>query len=248
VEEKEGQQDEREKPKPRGLFSGLFKRRRTVITPKKQLGAHEWFEKGLLILRTTGDRVRAARAFALSIRLNPRYQEAYLHRGLVYEALGNLQQAIEDYGMAVSLDPKEGKAHNVRGLVLEHPGVTVKAIAGLRRAADLQRAPAQTLLRSPAELREAWEAFTERHRDEGKVGDTGTGGPLEAAENLQRLIEKYKKEIPQLEAQLQELNRKHVILLEAARLLQEEVLAPHRSQYEELSGMHTKKGSHCSQP
>jgi rubrerythrin len=66
--------------------------------------------------------------------------------------------------------------------------------------------------------------------------------------DLQRLIEKYKKEITQLEAQVKEIEHKRDILVEAARLLQEEVLAPHRSQYEELSDMHTKKGSHCSQP
>src|SRR5512135_2024215 len=92
--------------------------------PRKTLSAEEWLERGFFTLRNTDDYVGAARAFALSIRLNPLYQEAYLHRGLVYEALGNLQQAIEDYSMAIVLDPKDGKARNPRGLVLERPEMT----------------------------------------------------------------------------------------------------------------------------
>jgi hypothetical protein len=45
--------------------------------------------------------------------------------------------------------------------------------------------------------------------------------------DLERLIVKYRKEIVQREAQLQELNHKHDVLVEASRLLEEEVLAPH---------------------
>jgi hypothetical protein len=39
--------------------------------------------------------------------------------------------------------------------------------------------------------------------------------------DLQRLIEKYKKEITQLEAQVKDVKRKHDILAEASRLLEE---------------------------
>ena len=44
--------------------------------------------------------------------------------------------------------------------------------------------------------------------------------------DLQRLIEKYKKETAQLEADVEEVKRKHDILLEASRLLEEEALTP----------------------
>jgi tetratricopeptide (TPR) repeat protein len=170
--------------------------------------------------------------------LNSQCQEAYLHRGLVYEALGNLQQAIEDYGMAIALDPKDGKAHNPRGLVLGRSDVTVKAIAGLRRAADLQRAPASTLLASRTELRDALP--TERRR-EGKASDAGTEVFPEVAGDLQRLIEKCRKEITQLEAQVKEVKHKHDILLEASRLLEEEGLTPHRTLYEKLANASREK-------
>jgi tetratricopeptide (TPR) repeat protein len=230
--EEDNEQRAREK-KSGGLFRGVLMRLKKH-PPRKTLSAEKWLERGFFALRVTDDYVGAARAFALSIRLNPQYQEAYLHRGLVYEALGNLQQAIEDYSMAIVLDPKDGKAHNPRGLVLGRPGMTVKAIASLRRAADLQRAPARTLVVSRTELREALEAPTERRR-EGKASDAGTEGFPEVAGDLQRLIEKYRKEITQLEAEVEEVKHKHDILVEASLLLEEEVLKPYRAVYQRLS-------------
>ena len=227
--EEDSRQRAREE-KSGGLFRKVFVRLKKH-PPRKTLNAEEWLERGFFGLRATGDYAGAARAFALSIRLNSHCQEAYLHRGLVYEALGNLQQAIEDYGMAIALDPKEGKAHNPRGLVLGRPDVTVKAIAGLRRAADLQRASSHLLLASPAELRETLKAFT-AGRHEQKAGVGGDEGFPGIAGNLQRLIEKYRKEITQLETQLQGVRHKRDILVEASRLLEEDALTPHRTLYE----------------
>jgi tetratricopeptide (TPR) repeat protein len=229
--EEDNEQGAREE-KAGGLFRGVLMRL-TKYPPGKALSAEGWLEQGLSRLRNTDDRVEAARAFALSIRLDPQHQEAYLHRGLVYEALGNFQQAIEDYGTAIALDPKDGKAHNPRSLVLGRPEVTVKAVAGLRRAADLQRSFARTLLASPTELREALGACTDLRRG-GKISDVGGERFPETPEDLQRLIEKYKKEITQLETQLQKVKHKHGILVEAARLLEEEELIPHRNLYQRV--------------
>ena len=52
--------------------------------------------------------------------------------------------------------------------------------------------------------------------------------------DLQRLIEKYEKRMAELEAQVEEVKHKHDILLEASRLLEEEVLMPHRLLYDGL--------------
>ena len=229
--EEDNEQRAREE-KSGGLFRGVFMRLKKH-PPRKTLSAEDWLKRGVFTLRNTDDHSGAARAFALSIRLNPQYQEAYLHRGLVYEALGNLQQAIQDYSMAIALDPKDGKAHHPRGLVLERPGMTVKAIAGLRRAAFLQNGSARTLLTSRTELREDLQAPTERRR-EVKVSDAGAEGFPEIRRDLQRLIEKYTKEIVQLEAQVEEVKHKHDILVEASRLLEEEVLTPHSTLCEKL--------------
>ena len=236
-EEDNGQKAREEKSG--GLIRRVFMRAKKH-PPRKTLSAEEWLERGFFTLRIADDYGEAARAFALSIRLNPQYQEAYLQRGLVYEVLGNLQQAIEDYSMAIVLDPKDRKAHDPGGLVLGRPGMTVKAIAGLRRAADLQHAPARTLLASHTELPEALQAPTERGR-EGKVSDAGAEGFSETAGDLQRLIEKYRKEITQLEAQVEEVKRRHDILVEASRLLEEEVLALHGILYEKVSAASRKK-------
>ncbi len=215
-----------------GLFRGMLMPLKKH-SPRKAPTAEGWLERGFSALRVNEEYVGAARAFALSIRLDPKYQEAYLHRGLVYEALGNLQQAIEDYGMAVALDPENRKVHNRPGLVLGRPHVTVKAIAGLKRAADLQRSSPRTLLSSRAELREASEAPRERRREE-KTTDAEIEGFVEVARDLQWLIDKYRKEITQLEADLGELKHKRNVLLEAARLVEEETYTPHRTLYENL--------------
>ncbi len=215
------EEDNEQETKSGGLFRGVFTRR-TKQPPRNALSAEEWLELGFSALRNSENDVGAARAFALSIRLNSQSQEAYLHRGLVYEALGNFQQAIEDYGATIALDPS-GKAHD---LVPGHPGVTEEAMTGLKRAADQQRAFARTLLESPQELRDALEAVTERPREEEEVGDGGTEKSREVGTNLQRLIEKNAKELTKLEAQLQDVKHKHDILVEAARFLEEEVLTP----------------------
>jgi len=144
----EEEQDEEEEQKPRGLFSGLFKRRKEVITPKKPLGAHEWFEKGFLMLRTTDDCEGAIRAFALSIRLNPTYDRAYVNRGIAYEKLGNVQQAIEDYSRAIFVNPDDAKVYYLRGLALKRLGRDEEAVADIKKAAGLRHRPACDLLKS----------------------------------------------------------------------------------------------------
>jgi tetratricopeptide (TPR) repeat protein len=237
--ELDNEQSAREEKSSR-LLSGVF-RRLKKHPPCKALTAREWLERGLSMLPTTDGQVGAARAFALSIRLNPQYQDAYLHRGLVYEALGNLQQAIEDYTMAIALDPKDKKTNKPHGLGLGRPEVTVTAIAGLKRAADLQRTPARTVFGSPAELRKALEALMEPGRDEEKVGDARTERAPMVARNLRRLIEKYAKEITQLEVQFQGVKDKHGILVEAVRLLEEEELPPHGTPYEKLAPVSEEK-------
>ena len=54
-------------------------------------------------------------------------------------------------------------------------------------------------------------------------------------DDLQRLIQKYEKEIAQLQAHVGEIKHKLDIMVEASRLLEEEVLVPHRTLYEKIS-------------
>jgi tetratricopeptide (TPR) repeat protein len=227
--------EEHSQPKAReqksgGRLRGVFMRFKKH-PPRTIQRAEEWFERGFFTLRATDDYGEAARAFALSIRLNPQYQKAYLHRGRAYEALGNLQQAIEDYSRAIVLDPKDGKAHYLRGLAFGHLGMAAEAIADLRRAANLQYGPACKVLASRTELQEALP--TER-RCQGQASDAGVEGFPEVPEDLQRPTERYGKEITQFDAQGEGVKHEHDILLEASRLLEEEVVTPHRTLYENL--------------
>ena len=55
------------------------------------------------------------------------------------------------------------------------------------------------------------------------------------ASGLQQLIEKYGREIAQLETRIEETKRKRNVLVEASRLLREEALTHSRTLYEKLS-------------
>ncbi len=215
------------------LFSRLFTR---FTKHPPQLSATSWLQRGLSAV----DDLTAARAFASCIRLNPHHQEAYLRRGLTYEAVGNFQQALEDYNAAIALDPS-GDGY---GLILGRPGVTAEARAGLRRAADLQRASTCRLLASPKELRLALKAFTEPHCKERKAGDSETEGSLKVGAKIQRLIEKYAKRISQVETYLQEVQQKRDVLVEAARLVEEELQTRRRTLYGTLSDANVEKDQH----
>ncbi|HME46063.1 MAG TPA: pentapeptide repeat-containing protein [Syntrophorhabdales bacterium] len=78
--------------------------------------------------------------------------------------------------------------------------------------------------------------FEKEYAQTGKTAEVITylsGG--NSMTDLQRLIEKYEKKMAELEAQVEVLRHKHDILLEASRLLEEEVLTPGTTLYEKLS-------------
>jgi hypothetical protein len=139
----------REKEKKyRGFFSGFFKSSKGPPPQKKQLSALEWFEQGFAGLHTTGDLGGAARAFALSIRLDPTNHRAYINRGLAYQKLGNMQQAIEDYGKAISVNSDDGKVYYLRGLALKRLDMHEEAVTDIIKAADLGYRPAYDFIKS----------------------------------------------------------------------------------------------------
>jgi len=84
---------------------------------------------------------------------------------------------------------------------------------------------AEQKLQSAAE-REGLEPLT-RVRTAAEVSTYPSGGT--SMNDLQRLIEKYEKRIAELEAQIGALIRKRDILVEAARLLEEEGLTLHKT-------------------
>jgi len=130
---KDGQEKEE---RPSGLLGSLFRRHKHVAT--LPLSAQEWFDQGFVLLQTADDCLGAARAFACSIQLNPKYERAYVERALAYEKLGNVQQAIEDYSSALLLNPSDAKLYYMRGLAFRHLSMDPEALADLKKAADLR--------------------------------------------------------------------------------------------------------------
>ncbi|MDD1778223.1 MAG: hypothetical protein LUQ65_08650 [Candidatus Helarchaeota archaeon] len=72
----------------------------------KRLSAADWFEKGCA-LGTAGKWQEEIEAHSRAIELNPKYERAYLFRGIAYLDLGNYQEALEDLKSAARLGNKQ---------------------------------------------------------------------------------------------------------------------------------------------
>jgi tetratricopeptide (TPR) repeat protein len=102
----------------------------------ENLTVAEWFEKGLASIsaRNWSD---AMDAFNKCIELNPKYAEAYTHRGFVYGVLRNYAQAIEDCDRAIKLNPKNAEAYNCRGYSYGYLGNHNQEIKDITKAIQL---------------------------------------------------------------------------------------------------------------
>jgi hypothetical protein len=137
-----------EEEKRRGFLRRLLTAPDEPAVAKKQLSAREWFEQGFVALHTTDDCKGAARAFAMSIQLNPTYERAYVNRALAYERLGNIQQAIEDFSRAIRVDAYDAKVYYLRGLAFKQLGMGEEAITDFKKAAGMRFRPASDFLKS----------------------------------------------------------------------------------------------------
>jgi tetratricopeptide (TPR) repeat protein len=133
-DEEEGVEGSQEKP--RGLLSKMLRRKRKTIALKKALTAGDWFERGFRASQEHDDK-GAVRAFAKSIDLDPVYQSAYLHRGITYEMVGNLQQSVYDYSKVIELAPGDAEVYYLRGLARKRLGMEYEAIEDLKKAARM---------------------------------------------------------------------------------------------------------------
>jgi len=120
----------------RGLLSGVLRRKRKARAPGRKLTAGDWFERGFRASQAHDDR-GAVRAFAKSIDLDPACQSAYLHRGITYEAVGNLQQSVYDYSKVIELAPGDAQVYYLRGLACLRLGMAYEAIEDLKKAARM---------------------------------------------------------------------------------------------------------------
>ena len=69
--------------------------------------------------------------FDEAVRLDPKYAQAYIDRGLAYSRKGDPDHAIADYDEAIRLDPKLPMAYAGRGFAYGKKGDLVRAIRRL---------------------------------------------------------------------------------------------------------------------
>ena len=92
---------------------------------------------GLLFARRIllGERVRKSHGeLPEAIRLNPKYVEAYVYRGIAHWHKGEYDKAIADHTEAIRLDPKDADAYNDRGLAYCNKDEYGRAIADFTKA------------------------------------------------------------------------------------------------------------------
>ena len=70
-----------------------------------------------------------------AIRLDPKFQEAYLNRGAVRLYAGDLAQAAGDLSIAIGLDGRSAMAYRLRSVAYDRMGFAAKA-ADDRRVAE----------------------------------------------------------------------------------------------------------------
>lgn len=89
-----------------------------TITPlPTRVEGRPFYEAGLAC-REAGDDECALRSFTQAIEVDPGFAPAYIARGSVYLALGQLDEALDDADRAVTTDPDDAAAHALRGEVL----------------------------------------------------------------------------------------------------------------------------------
>ena len=91
------------------------------------LAAIAWFSVGYLL--QAEDLEGSVSAYDRAIRLNPRYVEAYINRGIAKKNMGRHTDAIADHDEAVRLKPNLAEAYTNRGNVKSEMGRHADAIA-----------------------------------------------------------------------------------------------------------------------
>jgi tetratricopeptide (TPR) repeat protein len=76
--------------------------------------------------------------FDIAVHSNPDFGDAYNGRGLVYLAMGRLDEAIADFDKAIELQPESGDAYNNRGAAYNNEGDYTRAMADFDMAIQVE--------------------------------------------------------------------------------------------------------------
>jgi tetratricopeptide (TPR) repeat protein len=81
----------------------------------------------------------AVRCYSEAVKLDPGEAFYYYHRGISYDALGEIEKALEDCNKAVEFDPENAVYYNQRGLVYKRCNENEKALADYTEAIRLDQ-------------------------------------------------------------------------------------------------------------
>ena len=87
--------------------------------------------------KTKGDHDKAIADFNEAIRLDPENAEAYVDRGMAWQAKGDFDKAIADFDAAIRLDPEDARRYVDRGMAWAAKGHFEQAIADFNEAVRL---------------------------------------------------------------------------------------------------------------
>jgi tetratricopeptide (TPR) repeat protein len=74
----------------------------------------------------------------MAITTSPEDADAYIKRGMAYDAKGDYQHGIEDFGMAIKLRPTSPTPYTMRGGAYEQTGDRQRAIADFEKALEIE--------------------------------------------------------------------------------------------------------------
>ena len=95
------------------------------------------FSRGLIMGRFMKQYDKAIDDYTQAIQINPKFDKAYIGRGLSYYVKGEDDKAIADYNQAVQINPKNDLAYAGRGRAYADNGEDDKAIADYNRAVQI---------------------------------------------------------------------------------------------------------------
>ncbi len=108
---------------------------KTEVTTVVDSAVSHWTKGRALLDHHKGD--EAIVEFDEAVRLDPKYAQAYIDRGLAYSRKGDPDRAIADYNEALRLDPKLAMAYAGRGHAYAKKGDLVRAFADCEEALRL---------------------------------------------------------------------------------------------------------------
>ncbi|MFA5779774.1 MAG: tetratricopeptide repeat protein [Elusimicrobiota bacterium] len=118
------------------IVLGEKEKEEVKINPTENLTAYQWFSKGYEA-DTLKLYDKAIEYYTKAIEINPKFEDAYVNRGVAYGNKGLYDEAIEDCTKAIQMNPKDAGAYVNRGIVYNNKGLYDEAIEDCIKAIQI---------------------------------------------------------------------------------------------------------------